>query len=237
MTPMLSARGVTRVYDASAERGSGCRDIDLDVNAGELLVVRGRSGAGKTTLLTVLGTLDRPDSGTITVDGVDVTSEPESELVGIRRRLLGFVFQRFGLLPTLTAAENVELPLRLIGMGRDDRAARVALLLDRVDLTRQAKQRPDELSGGQQQRVGIARALATEPRVLLADEPTGQLDGATAAAVMSLVVELVHERGMAGIVTTHDPAFMERSDRVVELHDGRLTADHHGRHLEGRVLG
>jgi len=152
-----------------------------------------------------------------------VTSAPEAELVVIRRRLLGFVFQRFGLLPALTAAENVEVPLRLAGVDREERNARVAALLERVGLSDQALQHPDELSGGQQQRVGIARALAAEPRVLLADEPTGQLDSGTAARVMDLVVELVHERGMAGIVTTHEPAFMERADRVARLQDGRLV--------------
>jgi putative ABC transport system ATP-binding protein len=223
MTPIVSARGVTRIYGSGETATAACRDIDLDVASGELLVVRGRSGAGKTTLLTLLGTLDRPDAGTITIDGVDTTAAAEADLVGIRRRLLGFVFQRFGLLPALTAAENVEVPLRLAGVAGPERSARVALLLDRVGLAEHARQHPDELSGGQQQRVGIARALAAEPRVLLADEPTGQLDSGTAAAVMDLVVELVHERGMAGVVTTHDPAFMARADRVAELHDGRLT--------------
>ena len=224
MTPIVSARGVTRIYGSGDTATTACHDIDLDVAPGELLVVRGRSGAGKTTLLTLLGTLDRPDAGRITIDGVDTTAAAEAELVGIRRRLLGFVFQRFGLLPALTAAENVEVPLRLAGVAAAERSARVAQLLERVGLAEHARQHPDELSGGQQQRVGIARALAAEPRVLLADEPTGQLDSGTAAAVMDLVVELVHERGMAGIVTTHDPAFMERADRVAELHDGRLTS-------------
>jgi putative ABC transport system ATP-binding protein len=223
MTPILSARGVTRVYGSGDTATAACRDVDLDVAPGELLVIRGRSGSGKTTLLTLLGTLDRPDAGTITIDGVDTTAAAEADLVGIRRRLLGFVFQRFGLLPALTAAENVEVPLRLAGVGAAERTDRVAQVLERVGLADHALQHPDELSGGQQQRVGIARALAAEPRVLLADEPTGQLDSGTAADVMDLVVELVHERGMAGIVTTHDPAFMERADRVAELHDGRIS--------------
>ena len=223
MSAIVSARGVTRVFGTGATAIAGCRDIDLDLEAGELLVVRGPSGAGKTTLLNLLGTLDRPDSGTIVIDGVDTTSVSEGELVTIRRQLLGFVFQRFGLLPALTAAQNVEVPLRLAGIGRDERRERVAALLERVDLAGHARQHPDELSGGQQQRVGIARALAGEPRVLFADEPTGQLDSTTAAVVMDLVVEIIHERGMAGVVTTHDPAFMDRADRVVQLHDGRVT--------------
>lgn len=224
MTAIVTARGLTRVFSTGSVSVDGCRDVDLEVQPGELLVVRGPSGSGKTTLLTLLGTLDRPTAGTIQIDGVETTTASEAELVRLRRELLGFVFQRFGLLPSLTAAENVELPLRLAGLPREQRAARVANLLDRVGLPGQARQRPDELSGGQQQRVGIARALAVEPRVLLADEPTGQLDSMTAAGIMDLVGELVHERGVAGIVTTHDPAFLERADRIAELHDGRLSA-------------
>ena len=223
MSTLVRARNVTKVFGTGPSAVAGCRDIDLDLAAGELLVIRGRSGSGKTTLLTLLGTLDRPSLGTISLDGVETTTASETDLVPLRRRLLGFVFQHGGLLPALTAAENVELPLRLLGVERDERSRRVASILDRVGLAGQARQRPDELSGGQQQRVGIARALVTEPRVLLADEPTGQLDSATAAAVMDLVGELVRERGVAGIVTTHDPAFMARADRVASLHDGRLA--------------
>jgi putative ABC transport system ATP-binding protein len=234
MSAIVTARGLTRVFTSGSVTVDGCRDIDLEVNPGELLVVRGPSGSGKTTLLTLLGTLDRPTAGSIEIDGVETTAVSEAELVPLRRRLLGFVFQRFALLPSLTAAENVELPLRLAGVPRAERGERVAALLDRVGIGGQARQRPDELSGGQQQRVGIARALVVEPRVLLADEPTGQLDSMTAAAVMDLIGELVHERGVAGIVTTHDPAFLTRADTTAELHDGRLALVPHGRHLASR---
>jgi putative ABC transport system ATP-binding protein len=231
MSAIVTARGLTRVFASGSVSVDGCRDIDLEVHPGELLVVRGPSGSGKTTLLTLLGTLDRPTAGSIEIDGVETTTASEAQLVPLRRRLLGFVFQRFALLPALTAAENVELPLRLAGVPRSERGERVADLLDRVGIGGQARQRPDELSGGQQQRVGIARALVVEPRVLLADEPTGQLDSMTAAAVMDLIGELVHERGVAGIVTTHDPAFLRRADTTAELHDGRLALVPHGRHL------
>jgi putative ABC transport system ATP-binding protein len=186
--------------------------------------VRGPSGSGKTTLLNLLGGLDNPTSGTVWVGGVDLTAMSEDELVSLRRHRLGYVFQSFGLIPVLSAAENVEVPLRIQGMEPRAREARVTEMLELVGLGNHAAQRPYELSGGQQQRVGIARALAAGPQILLADEPTGQLDSGTAATVMDLIGELVHSQGVAAIVATHDPLLIDRADRVIELHDSRIVS-------------
>src|SRR5690606_3077666 len=199
-------------------------DIDLEVNEGELVVVRGSSGAGKTTLLNLLGGLDRPTSGRVWIGDVEATALREDDLAELRREKLGFVFQSFGLIPVLSAAENVELPLRIARTDPAEREERVAEALRLVNLADQAPQRPAELSGGQQQRVGIARAIVSRPRVLIADEPTGQLDSRTATTVMDLIGELVRTRGIAAVVSTHDPLLVRRADRVIELHDGRVTS-------------
>ncbi|WP_382305880.1 ABC transporter ATP-binding protein [Herbiconiux sp. UC225_62] len=219
--PALRARGVTRVFATPAGEVRACDDVSFDVAPGELVVVRGPSGAGKTTLLNVVGTLDRPTAGSIEIDGVDVADLPPDELASLRRDALGFVFQGFGLLDVLTAAENVEVPLRLRRTDAAERDERVREALRTVGLADHADQLPEELSGGQQQRVGIARALVANPRLLLADEPTGQLDSQNAQIVMDLIVDLVHRRGVAAVVATHDPALAARADRVIQLRDGR----------------
>jgi ABC-type lipoprotein export system ATPase subunit len=198
-------------------------DVSLRVAPGELLAVRGRSGAGKTTLLSLLGGVDRPTSGRVEVGGHDLAGLSPDELLEFRRRTVGYVFQGFGLLPILTAAENVELPLRLAGMEAPARAELVRGLLDLVGMGPRAAHRPSELSGGEQQRVAIARALAARPHVLLADEPTGQLDSETGLVIMSLIRRIATESGVTTIVATHDPAMLGVADRVVELHDGRLA--------------
>jgi putative ABC transport system ATP-binding protein len=221
--PVLRAASVSRVFTNAAGDVHACTDVSLHLDAGELLVVRGPSGSGKTTLLNLLGGLDNPTSGTVWVGGVDLTAMSEDELVSLRRHRLGYVFQSFGLIPVLSAAENVEVPLRIQGMDPRARDARVTEMLELVGLGEHAAQRPYELSGGQQQRVGIARALAAGPQILLADEPTGQLDSGTAATVMDLIGELVHSQGVAAIVATHDPLLIDRADRVIELHDGRIV--------------
>jgi putative ABC transport system ATP-binding protein len=220
VTAVLSARGVTRVFGSGAGEVRALDGVSLDVEAGELLVVRGTSGSGKTTLLNILGGLDRPTAGEVWLGDRELTAMREAQAVEVRRRELGYVFQSFGLIPVLSAAENVELPLRLLGVPAAERDARVAALLDRVGLGPHAAQRPFELSGGQQQRVGIARALAAEPGILLADEPTGQLDSGTGAVIMQLLAALANERGVAVVVSTHDPELMRRADRVLELHRG-----------------
>ena len=222
MTTILSARGISRTFGAGETAVHALADVSLDLSAGELVVLSGPSGSGKTTLLNILSGLDAPTAGTVTIDGVDVPDMREPELSTLRQCEIGFVFQGFALLPMLSAAENVEVPLRLIRTRRDERAGRVAELLDAVGLADHAGQRPYELSGGQQQRVGIARALANRPALLFADEPTGQLDSGTGAQIMQLIARLVHDEGLAAIVSTHDQRIGEYADRHLHLVDGRL---------------
>ncbi|ANC30923.1 ABC transporter ATP-binding protein [Isoptericola dokdonensis] len=221
-TAALRCADVTRTFGRGDAQVHALQGVTLEVAAGELLVVRGPSGSGKTTLLNVLGGLDAPTSGRVWLGERELTAVPADEVLAARRDEIGYVFQSFGLVPVLSAAENVEVPLRLRRVPAGERAERVADALERVGLSGHADQRPYELSGGQQQRVGIARALVAEPRVLLADEPTGQLDSATGRRVMDLLRELVHTAGTAAVVTTHDPELVARADRVVDLHDGAL---------------
>jgi len=220
---LLSAEAVSRVFTTGAGDVHALTDVSMTVTKGELVVVRGPSGSGKTTLLNLLGGLDRPTRGRVLLgDGRELSALPEKEVLAVRRSRIGYVFQSFGLIPVLSAAENVEIPLRLLETDPAERETRVAAALELVGLAGHARQRPYELSGGQQQRVGIARALVAEPDILIADEPTGQLDSATAATIMDLISELTHARGLAAVVSTHDPVLMARADRVVELHDGAL---------------
>lgn len=222
MSSIVRVEGVRRTYGEGAAAVTALQDVTFEVSPGELVAVRGRSGSGKTTLLGLLGGLDRPDAGTVTVAGQDVTGLDDEGLRLLRRDTIGYVFQNFALVPTLTAAENVGLPLRLRRADPAAREERVAMLLALVGLTDHAAQRPDELSGGQQQRVAIARALAAEPALLLADEPTAQLDSQTGQEVMELIRVLVRSEGVTALVCTHDPTVVAVADRVLELHDGRI---------------
>lgn len=221
---VLEAVGLTKTYGAGDAEVHAVAGVDLAVAAGELVVVRGRSGAGKTTLLDLLGGLQPATSGTVVLAGEPLGGLPDERLAEVRRRVLGTVVQSFDLIPVLSAAENVEVPLRIARTPVAERDARVRELLGLVGLGDHAAQRPAELSGGQQQRVAIARALAASPRLLLADEPTGQLDSDTASSVMRLLRDLVDATGLAAVVTTHDPRVAAFADRVLEMHDGRLTA-------------
>lgn len=225
---VLRGVGLGRRYGSGQTAVEALADVDIEVRAGRLTVVRGPSGSGKTTLLNLLGGLDRPTSGRVLL-GDDVLSElSEAELAAARRDRIGYVFQNFGLIPVLSAAENVEVPLRLRRMERGQRDERVTEVLELVGLTRHAGQRPGELSGGQQQRVGVARALVARPEVLIADEPTGQLDSETAERIMDLILEVTRIRGTATVVATHDPLLISRADEVLELRDGRVGAGHPG---------
>lgn len=221
--PALRAHEVTRVFGSGKSEVHACRGISLDVHPGELLVVRGPSGSGKTTLLNILGGLDRATSGEVWVGDAELSGLREKELTRLRSEKIGYVFQTFGLIPILSAAENIEVPLRVKGVEPAVREATVLRSLELVGLGDHSLQRPYELSGGQQQRVGLARALASEPDILIADEPTGQLDSRTAASMMDLIASLVRSQNIAAIISTHDPLLMDRADRVLELHDGRVT--------------
>ena len=220
---MVDLRSVRRVYGSGHAAVTALRDVSLQVPEGELVALVGRSGSGKTTLLNIIGGLDRPDSGQVIVDGTDVALLDESGLERVRRETVAFIFQGFGLVPELTAAENVGLPLRLRRTPPAEREKRAALLLDLVGLVEHHEHRPDEMSGGQMQRVAIARALAGSPRLLIADEPTGQLDTETGLAVMALIRGVVEAEGMTAIVATHDPVLIALADRAVRIDDGRLV--------------
>ena len=221
--PLLTVRGVHRTFGSGPAAVHALRDVSFEVEPGTMVALVGRSGSGKTTLLNVIGGLDRPDAGSVTVDGVDVTGLDEDGLSQLRREKVSYVFQTFGLIPVLSAAENVGVPLRLARAEPKERERRVELLLDLVGLTGHAAQRPGELSGGQQQRVAIARALAASPRLLIADEPTGQLDAETGLAVMALIRGIVESEGVTALVSTHDPVMMALADRVIRIADGQLV--------------
>jgi putative ABC transport system ATP-binding protein len=220
---MVTAVDLSRDYPVGDSVVHALRGINLSVGRGELVAVRGRSGSGKTTLLNLLGGLDRPTAGRVVVDGLEVSEMDEAELVGVRRQTVAFIFQAFGLVPFLTAAENVEVPLRLVHANPRDRDRRVADLLEVVGLADRARHRPHELSGGEQQRVAVARALANRPSLLLADEPTGQLDSDTGHVIMLLLRSIVRSEGITAIVATHDPMMLDVADRVVELQDGAFV--------------
>jgi putative ABC transport system ATP-binding protein len=222
--PIAVSEGLTREFEGGRGVVRALQGVDLRFAAGRLTVVHGRSGSGKTTLLNLLGGLDHPTSGRVWVDGAEISSLGENDLVGLRREKIGFVFQSFGLVPILSAAENVEVPLRLHNTEPGERTERVAELLNLVGLAGRAKHRPYELSGGEQQRVAIVRALANRPKLLIADEPTGQLDSANARTIMEVIRSLVRSEGVSAIVATHDPLLLDVADTVVELRDGQVVS-------------
>jgi putative ABC transport system ATP-binding protein len=221
---MVVTEDLTRTFGAGHTATRALRGVSFTVPAASLVALRGRSGSGKTTLLNIVGGLDRPDSGRVVVAGQDVTAMSGRERMRLRRTSVAFIFQSFGLIPILSAAENVGVPLRIAGVDPREREERVRLMLDIVGLSDHGRQRPGELSGGQQQRVAIARALAGRPDVLLADEPTGQLDSETAKQIMRLLRVVVASEGITVLVATHDPSLIGLADSVLVLEDGQITA-------------
>jgi putative ABC transport system ATP-binding protein len=220
--PLVAVRGVSRIFGHGDTAVHALRGVSFTIRPGELVTVRGRSGSGKTTLLNIVGGLDSPTSGTVSVAGREVTAMTERERLLLRRSTVGFIFQSFGLIPTLSAAENVGIPLRITGTARRAREERVRMLLSVVGLEDHAAQRPGELSGGEQQRVAIARALAASPDLLIADEPTGQLDSETGRQIMRLLQAVVQTEGITVLVATHDAGLVGLADEVLNLEDGTM---------------
>jgi ABC-type lipoprotein export system ATPase subunit len=212
-----------RTYHVGSLEVPALRGIDLQVPKGSLVALMGRSGSGKTTLLNMIGGLDQPTSGSVIVEGKDISTLSEAEVTELRRRHIGFVFQSFALIPTFSAFENVELPLRIAGIEPKKRRERMRECLGMVGLLKWADHRPWEMSGGQQQRVAIARALANEPLIMLADEPTGELDTATGREILDLFKGIVTESGVTIILATHDPVIEEYASVVHELKDGQIV--------------
>ena len=223
--PILQTIALERRYQVGRQSIAAVGGLDLAIAAGEWVAITGPSGCGKSTLLNLLGGLDRPTAGQVRLAGHNLAEYGEEQLARLRREVLGFVFQRHDLFPVLTAQENVEFPLLLGHVSAAERGERALSLLRTVGLEAKASHLPDELSGGEQQRVGIARALANSPQVLLADEPTGNLDSATAAEIMQQMVRLTRGQGLTLIVVTHDPEVAAQADRRLAMKDGRLIAD------------
>jgi len=221
---MIELAGVSRTFQVGDQPVHALRAIDLSLEDGEYAAIMGPSGSGKSTLLNILGLLDRPDTGSYLLDGAETTALGEEERARLRRDRIGFVFQSFHLIPRLSAAENVELPLVLAGIAPRDRRERVERILAAVGLTDRAHHRPDQLSGGQRQRVAIARATIMEPGLILADEPTGNLDRASGDEVVHTLEEL-NARGLTLLVVTHDPVIGDRARRRIRMDDGRILDD------------
>ncbi len=222
---MVEARAVSRTFGHGSTAVHAVRGVSFAVQRGQLVALVGRSGSGKTTLLNIIGGLDSPTSGEVFVGGRNMSAMAARERTMLRRSTVSFIFQSFGLIPMLTAAENVGIPLRIVGTPRAAREERIRLLLSVVGLDGHAHQRPNELSGGQQQRVAIARALAVQPELLIADEPTGQLDSETGRQIMRLLRTVVAADGITALVATHDPALHELADAVLRIEDGSLIED------------
>ncbi len=225
MTPVISLQQITKVYGAGETEVQALRGIDLTVNRGDYLAIMGASGSGKSTLMNIIGALDIASSGHYELDGINIDSLDESALSIVRNRKIGFIFQSFNLIPRTTALANVELPLLYRGVGRRERTTRATAALGAVGLADRTHHEPNELSGGQQQRVAVARALVAEPSLLLADEPTGNLDSRSTSDVLDLMDQM-HAQGRTIVMITHEDSVAARADRIITLIDGLISSDH-----------
>ena len=223
--PVLEARQLVKVYQARGVQTRALDGVDLAIAEGEFAALAGPSGSGKTTLLNLFGALDEPTSGSVLLDGEPLAERSPARLAELRLRKLGFVFQAYNLIPVLSALENVEFVMELQGVPVGERRRRASALLEEVELAELAAKRPLEMSGGQQQRVAVARAIASHPRIVLADEPTANLDSRTATKLLELMERLNGERGITFLFSTHDPLVIGKARRTVRLHDGRVVAD------------
>ena len=221
-SPVITAINISRKFGTGDTAVTAVKDVNLQVKQGEFLAITGRSGSGKTTLLNLLGGLDQPTYGQILLQNQDLSDMSDPEMVKLRRQNIGFIFQSFGLLPLLSAYENVELPLHIRGYSWRDRRTLAHETLELVGLSGRTSHRPYELSGGEQQRVAIARALAPNPQIVFADEPTGELDTATGISISNILKNISSERGVTVIVATHDPVISQISDRVIDIMDGEI---------------
>ncbi len=221
---MISLAGIRREFQVGDERVLALRDIDLTVETGEYVAIMGPSGSGKSTLLNMIGLLDRPDSGTYLLEGEDMTRLGDRQQAALRRHKIGFIFQFFHLVPRMSAAENIELPMMLAGLETGERRKRVSEALAAFGLANRARHRPDQLSGGQRQRVAIARATVMQPHILLADEPTGNLDRVSGKEVID-ILEAINEKNITLIMVTHDPELGRRARRQINMVDGRIASD------------
>ena len=221
---MIALAGICREFMVGDERVAALRDVDLTIATGEYVAVMGPSGSGKSTLLNIIGLLDRPDAGTYLLDNEDITGLGDRQQAALRRHKIGFVFQFFHLVPRMTAAENIELPMILAGIDPSERQRRVAATIDAFGIGNRARHRPDQLSGGQRQRVAIARAVIMEPHTLLADEPTGNLDRVSGGEVVE-ILEGLNSRGLTLITVTHDPDLGKRAGRRIRMVDGRIESE------------
>lgn len=224
MSSLIDLRSVNRIYEMGGESVYALNDLTLSIDSGSYVAIMGTSGSGKSTLMNIVGCLDRPTSGTYSLDGVDILSCSDDRLAEVRNAKIGFVFQQFNLLASMTAMENVMLPMVYAGIPKAERFSRASQVLEQVGLGARLQHRPNQLSGGQQQRVSIARALANKPSILLADEPTGALDSHTAEETMNLFNELVG-RGITVILVTHDQDTADHAKRIVRMRDGQIVDD------------
>ena len=226
--PLMSMKGVTKDYMLGKTLVRALRGLDLEISKGEVVAIMGPSGSGKSTLMHMLGALDVPTEGTAMIDGSDLKDLKESELVTFRGQKVGFVFQTFNLVQTLSALQNVELPMIFQGISKSERHRKAIDLLTKVGLAERIRHRPNELSGGERQRVAIARSLANDPEIILADEPTGNLDTESGQSILDLLKQLSTKDGKTVIIVTHDPEAAEIADRIVRLRDGCVATESHG---------
>lgn len=225
MDPVLKVRGLTKIYRLDGQQTAALSDVDLDIQPGEFTAIAGPSGSGKSTLLHLMGGLDHPTSGEVWLEGTRIDRLDHNALAELRLRRLGFVFQSYNLIPVLTALENAAFVLELQGVGRRERETRAKRALDSLGIGQLARRRPNQLSGGEQQRVAVSRALAAAPSLILADEPTANLDGKTGGALIDQMRALNRDHGVTFVVATHDPRLLERVKRIVHLEDGRVAKD------------